>query len=239
MNRSLPPHGMLLDRGLTIEQLEIARDIARADPNPATNRRSLTMALRDIVSEQEAENKTKKCLTRVWLNPPQDAVEMIAWALNASIPRGATPLLHFGALLATFPFVGTVARVVGQYIKTEGAANAQAVRSDVRRTYGDRSSVDVAARKAYTTLRNIGVIHQEKQTLLPVEPSLVLPEELTGWMAHALMLTRSAEAIPFSSMTTAPELLGVRVSSVRPTSYPLVEIHNSARGEPLLTRCSR
>lgn len=65
MSRSPAPYGMLLDRGLTLEQLDLAYDIAVADPDPKTNRRRLTMALRDLVSEQEAEGKTKKCLTRV------------------------------------------------------------------------------------------------------------------------------------------------------------------------------
>ena len=87
MSRSPAPYGMLLDRGLTLEQLDLAYDIAREDPDPKTNRKRLTMGLRDVVSEQEAEGKTKKCLTRVWLNPPPEASEMIAWARSQTPPR--------------------------------------------------------------------------------------------------------------------------------------------------------
>ena len=84
-------YGMLLDRGLTFEQLEVARRVAVANTDPRTNRRQLTIALRDVVSDQEAEGKTKKCLTRVWLNPPSEAAEMIAWARlfeGSSLVRG-------------------------------------------------------------------------------------------------------------------------------------------------------
>jgi len=229
---------MLLDRGLTLEQLDLAYDIAVADPDPTTNRRRLTMALRDLVSEQEAEGKTKKCLTRVWLNPPPEAAEMIAWAREQTLPRSARPILHFGALLATFPFVGAVARVIGQHLQTEGTVEASVVRAEVRRALGDRSSVDVAARKTYTTLRNLGIILQRGQSLTRPTECLDIPEVLSGWLAHALLVGRGADAIPLSSVNSAPELLGVHLPGRRPTSYGLLELHGSALGQALLAKSS-
>ena len=86
MSRSTAPYGMLLDRDLTLDQLNLAYDIAVDDPDPKTNRRRLTIALRDLVSGQEAEGKTKKCLTRVWLNPPPEAEVMIRWAREVRSP---------------------------------------------------------------------------------------------------------------------------------------------------------
>src|SRR4051812_23996294 len=114
MSRSVAPYGMVLDRGLTLEQLDLAFEISRADPDPRTNRRTLTVALRDLVSDQEAEGKTKKCLTRVWLNPPPAAAPMIGWAREHLATGIDRRILHFGATLATFPFVGVVTKVVGQ-----------------------------------------------------------------------------------------------------------------------------
>ena len=70
---------MLRDRGLTLEQLEVVRRVVIADPDPRSNRRQLTIALRDLVSDQEAMGKTKICVTRVWLNPPSEAEAMIVW----------------------------------------------------------------------------------------------------------------------------------------------------------------
>lgn len=221
---------MLLDRGLTLEQLDLAYDIAVADPDPKTNRRRLTMALRDLVSEQEAEGKTKKCLTRVWLNPPPEAAEMIAWAREQTLPRSARPVLHFGSLLATFPFVGIVARVLGSHLQTDGRVDAAALRAEVRRSVGDRSSVDVAARKAYTTFRNLGIIEQVEQVLMPSGTRLCVPEELGGWLGHALILSRQAGSLPASSLLAAPELLGVAPGAGAQRSYPLVEAHTAADG---------
>jgi hypothetical protein len=222
--------GMLLDRGLTLPQLECAFDIAVADPDPKTNRRRLTIALRDLVSDQEAEGKTKKCLTRVWLNPPEAASEMIDWARRAPCPPESRALLHFGALLATFPFVGAVARVIGQHLALDGRVDAPTVRIAVRRQFGDRSSVDVAARKAYTTLCNIGMLTKEGQSLRPVATPWVSPSMLAPWIAHALLLTRQAESLPATSIRSAPELLGVEMPGAMDRTYPFLEIFTDGDG---------
>lgn len=234
MSRSPAPYGMLLDRDLTLDQLDLAYDIAVADPDPKTNRRQLTIALRDLVSEQEAEGKTKKCLTRVWLNPPPEAEAMIRWARNRDVAREDRPILHLGALLATFPFIGAVARVLGAHLQTEGRVSASELRTEVRRTLGDRSSVDVAARKAYTTLRHLGVVAQVGQELVATDTPDV-PPDLMGWLAHAVMLTRRAESITTSSALVAPELLGVKPRWIQRT-YPLLEGHAEADGVVLVER---
>lgn len=231
---STAPYGMLLDRGLTLDQLELARQVARADPDPATNRRTLTVALRDLVSDQEAEGKTKKCLTRVWLNPPPRAAKMIAWAREAVIPPASHAILHYGAILATFPFAGVVARSVGRHLQLEGQASATEVRTEVRREVGDRSSVDVAARKAYTTFHNIRVLRQTSQTFGPAP--LDVPGALATWLSHAILLTRQAEALPLTSLRGAAELLGAQLPTALSRDYPLLEFHSETRGLLVVAR---
>lgn len=225
---------MLLDRDLTLDQLNLAYDIAVADPDPKTNRRKLTIALRDLVSEQEAEGKTKKCLTRVWLNPPPEAEAMIQWARQHEVAPEDRATLHLGALLATFPLVGAVARSLGTHLKTEGRISAADLRAEIRRTLGDRPSVDVAARKAYTTLRHLGFVTQVGQELAPADQPNV-PPDLMGWLVHAVMLTRQAESITASSALVAPELLGIP-ARWNQQSYPLLEGHAEADGVVLVER---
>lgn len=231
-----PSYGMLLDRGLTLEQLELARRIAIADPDPRSNRRQLTIALRDLVSDQEAEGKTKKCLTRVWLNPPTEAAEMIAWARSFDGSPSVLPLVHFGAVLATFPFAGAVARVLGQHIQTDGHAEAAQVRAEVRRSLGDRSSVDVAARKTYTTFRNLGIVRQTGQVLEAAAEPIQVPATLGPWLSHAVLLTRQAESLPTTSLRNAPELLGIQLPGATSRGYPLLEMHSHVSGPVLAQR---
>lgn len=233
MSRSTASYGMLLDRGLTLEQLNLAYDIAVLDPEPRTNRKRLTMVLRDVVSEQEAEGKTKKCLTRVWLNPPPEAAEMITWVRQQDVPESARRVLHFGALLATFPFVGAVARVIGQHLQTEGAIEAPALRAEIRRTHGDRPSVEVAARKVYTTFRNLDLISQSGQSLGPGTALADPGPVVVAWLIHSVLLTRQIESVSVPSFRSAPEMLGLLSSAQFSSVYPLLETH-SQFGEPVL-----
>lgn len=228
--------GMLLDRGLTLEQLELALDVSKVDPDPSTNRRHLTVALRDLVSEQEAAGKTKKCLTRVWLNPPSTAAPMIEWVRSQPNTTQHKGLLHFGALLATYPFVGVVARIIGQHLQIEGAVDTSVVRDETRRVVGDRPSVDVAARKSYTTLRNLGVLSQEKQTLRGAHSHAEAPKALGGWLVHAVIATRQADALPMTSALASPELLGLNIIPSSVAAYPLLESHSGASGDVLVPR---
>lgn len=224
---------MLLDRALTCAQLDLALRVGQDDPQMETNRKRLTLALRDLVSDQEAQGKTKKCLTRVWLNPPEGAAQMIVWARTGDWPPETVRFVHFGALLATFPFVGVVARIVGQRLNLDGRAFAPDVRADVRRRVGDRSAVDVAARKAYTTFANLGLIAKVGQTIQPAETLSNVPAVLGAWAAHALMLTRQADAVPITSLASAPEMLGWRIGPLVMPNYPLLTRHATADGPVL------
>lgn len=229
--RTNDPYGMLLDRDLSVELLDVARSVSITDGDLTTSRRRLTILLRDYVSDQEAQGKTKKCLTRVWLNPPTDAAAMIAWARGREIRPDAAAVLHFGALLATFPFVGVVARVVGQHLSTEGEIRASTAREEVCRIVGDRSSVDVSARKAYTTFDHLGLIQRDGQVIRPVAERLSVPNELSAWMAHAVLLTRRAESLPMSSIRSAPELLGIHLPGALGSLYPLTTVHGQLDGQ--------
>lgn len=221
--------GMLLDRDLDVDKLELARSISAVDPDPKTSRRTLAMALRDIVSDQEAEGKTKKCLTRAWLNPPPEAAPVINWGRTAAVDRVSLPALHFGAMLASFPFFGVVARTLGQHLQHEGSIAAADLRAEVRRTVGDRPAVDVAARKSYTTMRNLGVVLLDGQVLRPTDESVSICD-LDSWLIAAVLATRGARESPISTLITAPELLGLRPESRRRYDETLIEVHGANGG---------
>lgn len=210
MKRTASPLGMLLDRDLSTELLELARQVSADDTDLRSSRRTLAVTLRDHVSDQEAEGKTKKCLTRAWLNPPDEASDVIAWGRVHVPARTALPVFHFGALLASFPFVGVVARTLGQHLRREGSIRAQDLRSEVKRIVGDRSSVDVAARKAYTTFRNLGLLDMEDHLLRPAK-SMPAAGDLSSWLFAAVLCSRQATESPLSTLLTAPELLGLVV----------------------------
>jgi hypothetical protein len=217
--------GMIYDRALTPDLLDIGLRVATKEPGSPDARRTLTIALRDHVSPQEAEGKTKKGLTRIWVRPPEAARPMIAWGVAHQHLVPARNVLHFGAMLATFPFVGTVAAIIGRQLRHDGVVEPRQVRRDTCLVLGDRSSVDVGARKVVTTMRYLGLLEAADGKVLTCARPMAVPAGLGPWITHALLLTRQVEAVGIDELSRSPELATLDVANGRPNGYPLLDAH--------------
>jgi hypothetical protein len=222
---------MLLDRDLSLDLLEVAFRIASSPEPWVAKRRLLTVALRDIVSNQEAEGKTKKCLTRVWLNPPLEAAPMINWAVATGPFLTDRRVFHLGALLATFSFAGTVSSVIGRSLSLGGNVLASDVRRRTREVWGDKPSVDIASRKVYTSMKSLGVLCGGGRDALRAGERLSVSGSLTPWVIHALLLTRGIQSIPASEVASAPELFWADLAAQVADEYPMLMRHNEGGGK--------
>lgn len=215
----------LLDRALSADLLDLALAVAQDGSPWATKRRLLGVALRDVVSAQESEGKTKKCLTRVWINPPVAAQRSIGWATEAAGGSRDRRFWHVGAVLATYPFVGSVAATIGRALALDGQVDTRLVRRKACEQWGDRSSVDVAARKVYTTFLRLGILQGGGHAALTAGERLTGDGPAAVWLIHALLLTRRAESVDEASLSTAPELFWVDVPAKASGDYPWLAQH--------------
>jgi hypothetical protein len=219
------PSGMVFDRALTPELFDVALRVVTESSGSNDSRRLLTVALRDYVSAQEAEGKTKKCLSRIWVSPPESAREMIRWAIDHQDLDPERTVLHLGALLATFPFAGTVTSLVGRQLYLEGAVNPLQVRSETTALLGDRSTIDVGARKVVTTLRYLGLLTRPNGGRLLLGRQPKVHSSLSGWVTHALLLTRQVDAVGVDGLSRAFELATLKLDNGWWGGYPLLELH--------------
>ncbi|MDA8038248.1 MAG: hypothetical protein M0Z69_03640 [Actinomycetota bacterium] len=216
--------GMVLDRALNMDLLDVALRVATEHGEAADARQLLTVALRDFVTPQEAENKTRKVLTRVWLLPPTNAQAMIRWGINHQDEMADRRALHFGALLATFPFVGSIAAAVGRQIHIDGAADRKSLRAFARATFGEREFIDAGASKSLATMRNLGLLDGPQDGPYQVADRLAVPPAFSSWFLHALALTRQTESVRVAELSRAFELTGVAVEPTTST-YSLLDFH--------------
>lgn len=231
--------GMVLDRALTPDLLDVALRVAAEAGDSPDARRLLTVALRDHVSPQEAEGKTKKCLTRVWVRPPEPAREIIRWAIDHQHLDPSHTILHLGALLATFPFFGAVAAIAGRQLHLDGVVVQRGVQDEAMKELGDRSTVDVGARKVITTLRYLGLLEGTAGgPLHPPAARPTVPAELTAWMTHALLLTRQASAIGTDEAPRAFELATIDLNGGQLNGYSLLEMHSEGSRTVAVERSS-
>jgi hypothetical protein len=184
----------------------------------------LTVALRDHFSEREAKNKAKKTLSRIWLNPPPGAAPMISWALANPHFFPDHRLMHAGAIMATYPFVGSILGIIGRQAALGESISVVDIRRKAEGLWGATSTVSEAAGKVVTTLRRLDIVSGGgRSPVAPADP-LAASAMTSGWLVHAAILTRQIEAIGADDVTEAPELFWV--SDLAPGSdYPFLENH--------------
>jgi hypothetical protein len=216
--------GMVLDRALTIDLLNVALRIATEHRNDPEARQLLEVALRDLVTPQEAGNKTRKVLTRVWVSPPENAQPMIGWAIEHQDQFTDRRALHYGALLATFPFFGSITAAVGRQIHIDGSADRPTVRTHARVTFGEREFIDAGASKSLRTMRNLDLIDGPQDGPYHVGARPLVPASLSSWFLHALILTRQVEAASVGDLSRAFELSFLEIVPSAPP-YPFIELH--------------
>ncbi len=216
--------GMVLDRALNVDLLDVALRIATEHGEAADARRLLTVALRDFVTPQEAENKTRKVLTRVWVVPATNAQAMIRWGIEHQHELTDRRALHFGALLATFPFFGSIAAAVGRQIHIDGVADRKSLRAFARATFGEREFIDAGASKSLATMRNLGVLDGPRDGPYRIADRLAVPPAFSSWFLHALVLTRQTESVRVAELSRAFELTALDVEPAA-SPYPMLDLH--------------
>ena len=212
------------DNPLNLGGLDAAYRVAGMDIGLAERSELLTIALREHFSEREAKNKAKKSLTRIWLNPPPEAAPMIAWALHNPQEFPDRRLMHGGALIATYPFVGGIVAAVGQQAALNEVVTVSELRHRVEASWGATATVSAAVGKVITTLRRIGIVEGGGRTPVSRTTPLVASSLASTWLVHAIMLTRGAQAIDVHDALTAPEAFWVKELAPSP-EYPLLERH--------------
>jgi len=233
-------NGAILDRALSPEWLDTALRIAAQEGQAGHWRDILDVSLREDIPAPEARDKTLVALSHVWFTPPAMAEPMIHWAIGTAPTLDDTRPLHVGALLATYPFFGDVCAAVGRMTALGQPAHTPEIRRRVRERWGDRQTVDVAARRCIRTLRSLGLLVGDagSSTSRPAV-RLKVPRALRAWLVHALLLSRGIDAVDEREVRKAPELFGLDLPpGGQGHEYPFIERHTEGGGRTVLTRRS-
>ena len=219
----------VFERSLPPEIFDVAYRIASSNHPFEDQRQLLAVALRDFTTEQEAQDKTKKLLTRVWINPPPEALPLIRWAIANPDQFPDRRVMHLGALLGTFPFVGAVASCLGRAFAIDGAISGPELKNRIVATWGARKTVEYGVIKTAGLLRKFGIVGGGGKTPMCDGSVLDVPGSAASWLIHALVLTRQQQTIDTTTVANAPELFWARLGPTD-AAYPHLEIHREGGG---------
>ena len=146
-----------------LEWLEVTANLVLAGNGKYAVNEALQELLKDKVSVggKAARGNREKIITilmKVWLKSPPglDALRADGLELLKTIPRPDRLAVHWGMVMAVYPFWAQVASHAGRFLKLQESAAAAHIQRRMREQYGERETVSRAARRLARALSLIG-----------------------------------------------------------------------------------
>jgi len=183
-----------------LEWFERTANLVLAGAKKAAINSGLQEFLKDKVSiggDAERGNREKiiTILMKVWLNVPaeleafrKDGLEMLK-----RLAREDHIAIHWGMVMAVYPFWATVAGQVGRLLKLQGSAAAVHIQRRIREQYGERETVSRAARRVLRSFLDWGVLKEASKKGIYRQPLFldVNDPRLASWLIEASLHARS------------------------------------------------
>jgi hypothetical protein len=156
-----------------------------------------------------AKKKTRTVLNRLWLEPRSDIENMCdrAVAIYKSDPSTSLAALTWGMAIATYPFFGAVAEIVGRLLRLQGECSSAEVHRRMAEVYGEREGTRRMTNMVLQSQADWGAIermNKGKYITARREPITLTPD-LELWLVEAA-LRHAGRGMHISSVSTAPVL---------------------------------
>ncbi len=181
-------------------------------------RMELQMLSGDDPRRRSSREKAITMLCRVWVRPDRRLVPLrdAGLALLAELPCAQHQAVHWGMMMAAYPFWGAVAAEVGRLLRLQGRVATAQVRRRLYERYGQR---DVVARATQTVLRSFvdwGVLVEasQKGDYIAPDPYRINNTGLVAWLVEACLHTNSQGSVNLRTTLNSPSLFPFRLMSI-------------------------
>jgi len=210
-----------------LEWLEQTANLVLAGNDKAAVNEDLQELLKDKVSvggQAERGNREKiiTILVKTWLTVPSELEPLRVEGLELlkGAPRRDHLAIHWGMVMAVYPFWSSVATQVGRLLRLQGSAAAAHVQRRVREQYGERETVSRAARRVLRSYLDWGMLQEtgakgvySAGTTLAVEDS-----RLIAWLVEASLHARANGSAPLKDLIDGPSFFPFRIKPIHAES---------------------
>jgi hypothetical protein len=212
-----------------LEWLAQTANLVLAGNDKAAINEALQELLKDKVSvggisKGSNRNKTISILRKVWVTTPEeliplrnDGLSFLSTQSSSLTPHHLSIAIHWGMVMAVYPFWSCVATQTGRLLRLQGSAAAAHVQRRVREQYGERETVSRAARRVLRSYLDWGVL-QETGTkgIYSAGATLAINDSrLIAWLAEASLHARANGSAPLKDLIDSPSFFPFRIKPVR------------------------
>ena len=191
--------------------LDLSLDHVAAGRTFGEAKAELTALVQRDNAGKDAARKALSCLNRVWFDPPSWCRPTRDAALEVFLQNGSQKtrsILRWGMSIAAYPFVGSVAEIIGRLIKLQGLAKSSDIKRRVQEKHGDREFVQRIVRYNISSFLDWGAL-AETSTKGEYSPSSLIklsdPTEL-AWLTEALLHARPENSLSVAQLRQHPML---------------------------------
>lgn len=137
----------------------------------------------------EAKKKIRTVLNRLWLEPRASLVEFADRGVSIFKSRPDAPLaaLCWGVAIATYPFFGKVAELVGRLSALQGDCASAEVHRRMSEIYGEREGTRRMTNMVIQSQASWGAVErvEKGKRVIRLAPTTVDNDQLTAWLIEA------------------------------------------------------
>jgi hypothetical protein len=208
-----------------LEWLEQVANLVLAGNDKSAVNEALQGILKDKVSVggQAIRGNREKIITiimKVWLNTPPELDSLRRRGLEQlkHLPRTDHLAVHWGMVMAVYPFWGAVAIQVGRLLRLQDSAGAAHIQRRMREQYGERETVSRAARRVLRSYMDWGVLRESgEKGIYKAPPAMVVEEpRLTAWLVEASLHVRTNhnQSAPLRDLFESLSLFPFRLKAI-------------------------
>ncbi len=161
---------------------------------------------------------TISILLKVWVVVPHglESLRDEGLELLKRSPSKEHLVVHWGMVMAVYPFFQALAETVGRLLRLQGTVAASQVQRRMREQFGERSTVERATRRILRCLIDWGVLKEtgEKGIYKATPTMFVNDTKLAEWLIEASLIASGSASSTLKAITQNPALFPFATESI-------------------------
>ena len=191
-----------------------------------------------------ARKKTRTVLNRLWLEPRPELVDFANRGIEIyeATPDVSISALTWGMAIATYPFFGKVAELVGRLSALQGDCTSAEVHRRMSEIYGEREGTYRMTNMVLQSQANWGAIErvEKGKRLVRLIPKTLSNEQLIVWLTEAA-IRYTGKAVSVTNLQSIAVLFPFVFD--QPLTYvisncPALELRSEGSNNQFVTLCA-
>ncbi len=198
-----------LSRTVRLDWLDAAATLCMENRPPAEIRQELDYLVEPAQPGAVERARIVDTLVRIWVKADPNLKANALHLFQQLSVRDDRLCLHYGLILAQYPFYRLCSAILGQVSRTQDEVSRKIIREKVIAELGNLGSIERAIERLFKTWIDWGILSTDKKNqLFQVQTRSISPStiELEKWLISCALIAHPSDSLPFADIMGLPEL---------------------------------